>query len=349
MKFAAAGCLLLALFSATALTVAAPAAPTLEALYRATPYRGEAAKQARFSHSGRYLAYLWSPFGEPGSDLNIYDTQTGKTLRITSPALMAAFDAPEDLARYEKKLKQRNDERSERQAREEAQAAYLRGAQVDLNQWDSKALAKVKADAAAKQLRDDAKKAADKAEADAEKRAMAELAARRAGKPAPAAASAPAAPASAASAPGKDDWEWRDELAKQRAKNKLKPSDLYPGVKGFVWAHQKDELIFEYRGNLMRVAGADLAAGRYQPLVATQRPLKIVAYSGDDLGFVYTDETRVLAGRFAAAGVQVLNRELINADDAERKWKIESTVLSEDGRWMSLVARAPLGTDDKPA
>ena len=85
--------------------VAATATPSLEQIFRAQPYRGENAKEAAFSKSGRYLAYLWSPFGEPGSDLWVHDTRTGKTTRVTSPQVMAAFEAPEDLARFEKKLK----------------------------------------------------------------------------------------------------------------------------------------------------------------------------------------------------------------------------------------------------
>ena len=341
-----------ALIGAT-LTQAAPVvAPnlTLEQIFRAESYRGEAARDADFSHSGRYLAYAWAPFREPGGDLHVHDTKTGKTLRLTSPALMAAFDAPEDLERFGKKLKQRQTETAERQAREEAYAAYLRGEKVDLEQWEKAAIEELKKEFADKKAKDDAQKAADKAEADAEKRAMAALAAKRAGKPVP--ADAPAAAASAASAPTaaktaeKEVWEWRDELKKKLAKNKLKPTDLYPGVRQIVWANEKDELIFQYRGALFRwVAGTE----RIQPLLATQRNLRIVAYTPDDQGFVYMDEGRVLRSRFASGGVQVLNRELIHGDDADKKYKIASTVISEDGRWMALTAQAPLGEEGKPA
>ena len=62
---------------------------TLEQLFRAEPYRGEAAKDVKFSAGGRYVAYLWNPFGEPGSDLYVYDTQTGRTVRVTSPSRLA--------------------------------------------------------------------------------------------------------------------------------------------------------------------------------------------------------------------------------------------------------------------
>ncbi|MDN3922482.1 prolyl oligopeptidase family serine peptidase [Roseateles violae] len=340
-------------------TAPAPAATlSLERLYRAEPYRGENAKEPEFSHSGRYLAYRWNPFGEPGTDLYVHDSKTGKTQRLTSPALMAAFDAPEDLERFERKLKQKRDETAERQAREEAQQAYLAGQAVDLNQWDVAAIEKVKQELAAKKQRDDAQKLADKTEAEQEKKAAAALAAQRAGTAAPMPDGAAdkveknekneKSAEKGADKDSKEGWEWRDELKKSQARNRLKPSDLYPGVAQIVWAHKKDELIFQYRGGLFRwVAGE----ARVQPLLNTQRELKIVAYTPDDQGFVFTDESRVLRAQFKAAGVQVLNRELIHPDDAEKKYKIESTVLSDDGRWMALVGRAPLkgAEDGKPA
>lgn len=358
-RTAALGCLALALTAAlsTSLMAQAAEAPkaaaglTLEQLYRAKPYTGTTAQEMEFSHSGRYLAYRWNPFGEPGTDLYVYDTQSGKTQRLTSPAIMAAYDAPEDLERFAAKRAQKTAETDARQAREEAQVAYLRGEKVDLDQWDKADLEKVRAEVQAKWDRDEAKKAADKADAEAEKLAMAALEARRGGKAVPAAAAAASAPASAASATPpskKEDWEWREELKKWRDKNKLKPSDTYPGVAQIAWAHQKDELVFQYRGGLFRWQGS---SGKIEPLQATGRKLTINAYTADDAGYVFSDDKRVLRAKFGAGGVDVLNRELIHPDDADKKYKIESTVISEDGRWMSLAAELPAkaGADGKPA
>ncbi|WP_198112806.1 S9 family peptidase [Inhella proteolytica] len=324
--------------------VQAPAL-SLEQLFRAQPLRGEAAKQPAFSRSGRYLAYLWNPHGEPGNDLYVHDTRSGNTLRLSSPTLMAAVETPENLERFHKKRSQREREWAERQAREEAQAAYLRGEAVDLNRWEREAIDALKKELQAKKDREDAQKAADKLEAEAEKRAMAELEAKRSGKPLPPAAAASAAAPTPPKPLEKEDWEWRDELKKKLAKDKLKPTDLYPGVAQFVWAHEKDELVFQYRGQLLRWQAGQSQA---QPLLALGRNLRAVAYSRDDLGLVFQDETRVLRTRFAQGGVQVLNHELVHPDDAERKYKIEATTLSKDGRWMALLARAPLGEEGKP-
>lgn len=311
---------------------------TLEQLFRAEPYRGEAAKDVKFSASGRYVAYLWNPFGEPGSDLYVHDTQTGKTVRVSSPATMAAVDTPENLERYAKKLRQKRDEQTERQTREEAQAAYLRGEAVDLEQWERKAIAELKVELAERKARDDARKAAEKA----------------AWGEAPAAAAAPASAASGAAEakkPVKDPkdmalWELRDELKKKREREKLKPEDLYPGVSQFVWAAKSDELVLAYRGQLLRwKAGAE----RAEPLLATGRQLRPVAYAPDDQSLIVQDDTRVLRVRLANAGIEVINRELFTPDDEDRKFRIAQTVMSEDGRWMALTATAPLvGADGKP-
>lgn len=334
----------------TAAAAANPTALTLERLFRAESYRGEAAKDARFSADGRYLAYLWNPFGEPGSDLYVHDTQTGKTVRVSSPTLMAVVETPENLDRFARKLQQKRDEQAERQAKEEAQAAYLRGDKVDLDQWERKALETLRAELIQRKARDDARKAAEKALwGDTAASGAAASAAASAASGAASGAATATAEARKASKDPKDMalWELRDELKKQRERDKLKPEDLYPGVSQFVWASKSDELTFSYRGQLLRwKVGSD----RAQPLLSIGRTLKPVAYTPDDRAVIAQDETRVLRVQLAGSGVEVINRELFNPDDEDRKFKIAQTTLSENGRWMALMAEAPLTTPDgKPA
>lgn len=318
-----------------------PADLTLEQVFRAKTYAGQAARHIQFSKDGRYLAYTWNPFGENGSDLYVHDTQTGETKRITSPALMRTYDAPEDWDRFDKKARQKDKEEAERQAKAEAHAAYLRGEKVDLMQWEQAALEEVKQELAAKKARD----AAKKAEADAE-----------AAKEKAAAAAAKTGAAVVAKADGdkkdekkeaKDDkakeiWELRDELKKKHEKEKLKPGDLYPGVDALVWANKKNELIFQYRGDLFRLSMAD---GKIERLTQTDKPERIVAYHADDNGYIYMDEKRLYSASFDKSNVRQLNRELIHPDDAEKKYRIANTVLSEDKQWMAISAEAP---DAKP-
>jgi len=319
-----------------------PADLTLEQVYRAKGYAGQAARHIHFSKDGRYLAYTWNPFGENGFDLYVHDTLTGETKRITSPALMKTFDAPEDWERFDKKAKQKEKEETERQAKAEAHAAYLRGEKVNLMQWEEAALEEVKRELAEKKAKDAAKKAELDAEAAREKAAAA------AAKTGAASVAKNDSDKKDEKKDAKDDnktkeiWELRDELKKKLEKEKLKPSDLYPGVDAIVWANKKNELIFQYRGDLFRLNAVD---GKIERLTQTDKTERIVAYQADDNGYIYMDEKRLFNASFSSSAIRQLNRELIHPDDADKKYRIANTVLSEDKQWMAISAEAP---DAKP-
>ncbi|MFZ6648324.1 S9 family peptidase [Undibacterium sp. TJN25] len=328
--------------STAAMAKLKPGELTLERLYPARGYAGQAASKLHFSEDGRYLAYLWNPFGENGSDLYVYDTQTGQNTRITSPTIMKAYDSPEDLERFNKKGLQKQREEAEQQAKAEAQAAYLRGEKVDLYQWETAALEVLKRELAEKKIKDAAKKA--ELDADAAKEKAAAAAAKLDGKSAVEVAEADrkadeaAKKAALLSDKPKELWELRDELKKKLEKEKLKPSDLYPGVEDLIWAKTRNELIFQYRGDLFRLNMAD---GKFTALTQTGRQKRIVSYNADDSGYLYMDDKRVYSSRFDSGTVVQLNRELWNPDDADKKYKITDTVLSEDKKWMAISAEAP--------
>ena len=167
---------------------------TLEKLYRNRSYAGQQARGAAFSHQGRYLAYTWNPYGENGSDLYIHDTRDGQTKRVTSLELMKQYDPPETTEHFLKKAQDREKQLAEAQEIIDAQAAYLLGANIDLDKWDLAAIEKLKKEADEK-----------KAKADAEKQ------------------SAEVDAGSTSSGQGrqqqereKELWEWRDELKQRR-------------------------------------------------------------------------------------------------------------------------------------
>nr|WP_315487549.1 prolyl oligopeptidase family serine peptidase [uncultured Undibacterium sp.] len=308
-----------------------PSELSLEQLYRAQPYAGKAATQLRFSKDGRYLAYAWNPFGQEGNDLYIHDTETGKTSRITSPSVMKTYDAPEDWDRFEKKLKQKEKELNERQAKAEAQAAYLRGEKVDLLKWERAAIEELKRELAEKK-----NKAAEiKAEKDAEA-AKEKVASAGAGTNANANASASKTENNKKETE-KELWELRDELKKKLTKEKLKNSDLYPGIENSVWAKEAQELIFQYRGDLFRLQAQ---SGKIERLTKTDKVERILSYTADDSGYLYMDEKRIYAASFSNGALRQLNPELIHADDVEKKYSLASTILSEDKQWMAITANA---------
>ena len=294
---------------------------TLEQLFRSKSYFGKAATHLRFSHDGRYLAYAWNPYGEEGNDLYLYDSETGKTTRITSPAVMRNYDAPEDWDRFDKKLQQKEKELAERQAKAEAHAAYLRGEKVDLMQWENAAIEEVKRELAEKKAKEAALKAEKNkasAEANAEQKADANKADKKQDKE-------------------KELWELRDELKKKLAKEKLKASDLYPGIENLVWAKKNNELIFQYRGDLFRLQADTVQIDR---LSKTDKTERIVSYNGDDSGYLYMDDKRIYEASFTKGQLRQLNPEFIYGDEAEKKYLLSSTILSEDKQWMAIMASA---------
>lgn len=88
-------------------------------LFPRTPWTGKAPRGMEWSHDDRYLAYIWNPYDEPYTDLWLYDTKEHRSIRLTSPDVMKAFDpkVPEALvtlqsqrAEREKVLKMTDDE-----------------------------------------------------------------------------------------------------------------------------------------------------------------------------------------------------------------------------------------------
>jgi dipeptidyl aminopeptidase/acylaminoacyl peptidase len=68
---------------------------TLEKIFPKKGLFGPAAFSMAFSHDGKYAAYLYRPYAERrhGSDLWLVEVATGKTRRLTSPAVMARYQA----------------------------------------------------------------------------------------------------------------------------------------------------------------------------------------------------------------------------------------------------------------
>lgn len=298
---------------------------TLEQLFRAKSYSGKTATLIKFSHDARYLAYAWNPYGEEGNDLYLYDSETGTSTRITSPTLMRGYDAPEDWDRFDKKLRQKEKELAERQAKAEAQAAYLRGEKVDLQQWENAAIEELKRELAEKKAKEAALKAEkNKAATETNGEKKTEKQAEKQDKE-------------------KELWELRDELKKKLAKEKLKATDLYPGIENLVWAKKSNELIFQYRGDLFRFQADSTQIER---LSKTDKAERIVSYNADDSGYLYMDDKRIYESNFDKGQLRQLNPEFIYGDEVEKKYFISTTTLSEDKQWMAIMANA--GDPAKP-
>lgn len=77
----------------------------LDDLYPRKPFTGRGVSGPEWSKDGRYLAYAWAPYDvKAGSDLYVYDSQTHKTTRLTSPEILGRFDrdVAKAIERYKK-------------------------------------------------------------------------------------------------------------------------------------------------------------------------------------------------------------------------------------------------------
>lgn len=302
---------------ATALQKVKPQDLTLERLYRVKPYQGRAASNLEFSRSGRYLAYLWNPYGTHGTDLYLVETGSGKTTRVTSIEVMKAYDSPDDIERFIKKAALKEKQDAERQAQFEAQADYIAGKAVDLSKWEREKIEELKKEAAEKKAKEAAKK---KEKDEVDKKAGVEKKDETVKKD-----------------EEKEDWEWRDELRKKLEKDAVKTTDLYPGVSQFVWAKDADELIFTYRGDLFRYSATK---GDITRLTMSDRAERALRYIPGDGGYFYADGTAIFRANFNSPSSAQVNREIFNSDDVEKKFRNGQTTVSPDGRWMTVQGYA---------
>lgn len=84
-------------------------------LYPRKPFTGRLPSGMHWSTDGRYLSFIWAPYdAKAGSDLYVYDSQTKKQIRITSPELMSRFNRDVSLAIERYKKEKEEDDRVEK-------------------------------------------------------------------------------------------------------------------------------------------------------------------------------------------------------------------------------------------
>jgi len=209
--------------SATTPANASEPAITLDMFFPKKSPRGKTPAGLGWSEDGRYLGYLWNPYDDHGNDLWVYDSESGKSRRLTSIEMFADFDReiPSIIERY-KKDKETEEKR--------------------------------------------------KGLSDAERRKL----------------------------------EDEDE---QKKKDDKTPRPDYGGVSEFEWAHNSDDLIFTYKGDIYR-----LKMGEEHPtrLTRTKASESNVKFTKDDKGFYYRLGDGLFRARFDSPVVEQLNPDLPN-------------------------------------
>lgn len=293
-----------------------PAKMSLEEIYQVKPYSGKNAREIAFSKSDRYLAFLWNSYEEMGNrlladrrnyrgfDLYVYDTVKGSVIRVTSLEKMKRFDPPEDHEKFLEKRKKLAEQDQRQQELFFAQRDFLMGKKVDLWKFEKKDLEDLKKELAEKE-KEKQTKTGDKTKANASKKEKdkKEL----------------------------ELWELRDKLKEKQKKEQIKARDLYPGVSRYSWANTKDELIFQYRGDLFRYRPAP---GIISRLTMSDEYKSLISYTRDDSGYYFSKSGKVFKVKFNSSFVVQINRQL----DREKKYKVSTTYISPNDQWMLIVA-----------
>lgn len=301
-----------------------PAKLTVEELFRVKPFQGMPPRSMAFSFDDRYLAYIWNPFGEQGRDLYVFDQKTQKAVRVTSLDIMKEFDPPEDTKKFVEKWQQKQKEDEMKQKMYEAQRDFLEGKDVDLSLFEKEEIEALKIELEKKKQEEAEKKKKEEAEKAKQQQQITEKKEEKVEKE-------QQQKKEEEKEVEKEEWEWRDELQKKKEKEAVKPEDLYPGVSSYVWSKTAPELIFEYRGDLFRYSPAK---PKIERLTMTDKRESVIAFTPDGRGYFYRDETRVHKALFNSSVLLQVNREL----NPENKFKIQTTAVSPDGRWMAILA-----------
>ncbi len=287
---------------------------SLEEFYKVKSYFGKSARLLKFSKNDKYLAFLWNPYDENGYDLYIYELDSKKIKKITSLEIMKKFDTPEDHDKFIKKDQQSKERQKRLLESYFLQRDYLMGKDVDLSKFEKEEIDKLKIELKNKEKADEKKKEKDKKEKskkdkkNIEEKEKTEL----------------------------ELWELRDKLKKKQEKEKIKRSDLYPGISRYEWTKNKDksELIFEYRGDLYRYFPKDENIIR---LTMTDLKEKFLSYTQNGDGYYYLKGDNLFKVIFNSSYIHQLNRKFNKADDKKNQIKINDTTISPNGEWMLII------------
>ncbi len=289
---------------------------SIEDFYKVKPPLGKRARQIKFSENSRYLGYLWNPYNEFGYDLYVYDTKKGKKIRVTSLEIMKKFETPETYEKFLKKAKQKREEDKITQKKYYLQRDFLEGKKVDLSVFEKKEIEELKKELEKKEKESKkGKSEKDKKELKKIKKQKKEL----------------------------ELWELRDKLKEKKKKEKVKRSDLYPGISNYVWSRTKPELIFEYRGDLFRYFPNKNKIVR---LTITDERERIISYTKEGNGYYYIKGNNVYKVLFGSSYIQQINHKIEKGKDEKKGFKIEDTYISPNDKWMIIIASKLKG---KPA
>lgn len=132
------------------------------------------------------------------------------------------------------------------------------------------------------------------------------------------------------------DVEYREWTLKKKKENedRKEPLPSYPGVSEYEWAHNSNELLFTYKGDIYRLK---LGEDRPSRLTQTRESESQVEYTKDDKGFFYRRGDGVFHMSFDSAYTKQLNPELPN------KMPLGGFMISPDNSKLVIYAGRQIG------
>jgi dipeptidyl aminopeptidase/acylaminoacyl peptidase len=290
---------------------------SIEDFYKVKSPIGKKARNIKFSENSRYLSYLWNPYDEFSYDLFVYDLKTGRKIRVTSLNIMKRFETPENYKKFIEKEKQKREEDKIQQEKYYLQKEFLEGKKVDLSKFEKKEIQELKKELEKKEKELEKKssvKNKKKGKTEKDKKDLKNIKKQK---------------------KEIELWELRDKLKKRKEKEKVKRSDLYPGVSNYVWSEKSSELIFEYNGDLYRYLPK---TNKIIRLTMTDERERVLSYTKDGKGYYYMKGNNVYKVLFGSSYIQQINHKIEKEKDEKKGFRIEDTIISPNDKWMIVIA-----------
>lgn len=298
---------------------------TLEKLYPKKSIFGPSASSTSFSPDCKYAAYLYRPNKERrhGSDIWLYEVATGKTVRITSAAIMSQFQKSsrkvcDDRVEKAKKGKKDEDKKKDNEAKkdetkkevkkdkkatpqpEEAQAAKK-------NNKDRAKTTKKKNKAKKAQKNKDRKAKAAKKDKEVKVTEKVEEVKTETVK--------------------KDEEDLREYVSDKDADDEKAPR--YGGISTVKWSPVSNRMLFTSAGDIYSY---DIETKTITRLTKTNSHESSVAFLPDDAGYTYKVDSKLMKVKFGSHLVEQLDPKFPNGE------VLSTYKISPDGKRIAFVA-----------
>jgi len=308
---------------------------SIEEYFNVKSIVGKSARSMAFSFDDNYLAFRWNPYGEEGYNLYLYNIKEKKLKQVTSIGRMREYDTPDDFNKFIEKKEQKEKELAKEYEMNLAFKDYLEGKNIDLNQFEKEEIEKLKIEIEKEKIKKEEEKKKEKQQKEKDKKKVEKADKdRKVDEKTENDKSETSIKDKEKEDKDLELWELRDKLKEKKEKNKLKRKDLYPGISNFKWSKTKNELIFNYRGDLYRFFPK---TDKILRLTMSDTKEYLIDYTPDSNGCFYQINSKVFKMNFNSSFIFQINHELKENTDKKENYKIQDTSISPNGKWLILT------------